>query len=207
MINQLILNILNCFKIELLLEEQIKILAYILIIIYYQIKSIFYFQFLFSYYFFVIFSYSLSIIIISNHETSSDSLLVKTLEEGIHLYLQKKNNKIFCLAPPIPSRNNIKTKIVLFESKSDEYTIDFDLSLFSNQYGFVNLYQIYVRQGYFLSFLNIFFRFFNLDQNNNSTKLNSIGTYIQSLKNNSIDYLAKEISIKSQNSNNYKKRI
>jgi hypothetical protein len=54
-------------------------------------------------------------------------------------------------APAVPSPNDINNKIIPLanniESNSEQYAIEIDLSLFSNQFGIVHCYQIYVRQG------------------------------------------------------------
>lgn len=59
----------------------------------------------------------------------------------------------------MPSNNDIMNKILPLstdiESKSEHYAIEIDLSLFSNQYGYVHSYRIYVRQSkddYFILF-------------------------------------------------------
>jgi hypothetical protein len=94
-------------------------------------------EFFFVYYIIIslLFSYKLNVKLVSNYDKVSDPIFVKTSEE----------------APEIPTNNDIENKIIPLttdiESKSEQYVIEIDLSLFSNQYGIVHFYKIYVRQG------------------------------------------------------------
>ncbi len=120
---------------KLKLEVLIKECLHIIIQNFYLIKSIL--EFFFVYYIIIslLFSYKLNVKLVSNYDKVSDPIFVKTSEE----------------APEIPTNNDIENKIIPLttdiESKSEQYVIEIDLSLFSNQYGIVHFYKIYVRQG------------------------------------------------------------
>ncbi|CAF1058430.1 unnamed protein product [Rotaria sordida] len=90
-------------------------------------------------------------------------------------------------APPRPTDYEIQTKIIPKdnddESTTEQYVIEIDLSLFSNEYGIVSDYVIYVRQ----------------DQNNFQTDPDFVGTYDEALKNSSMDYLAKISTVQIHN--------
>ncbi len=66
------------------------------------------------------------------------------------IYFYEFSKFIFFSAPPVPSINDINNKIIPLtndiESNSEQYVIEIDSSLFSNQYGIIHFYQIYVRQ-------------------------------------------------------------
>ncbi|CAF3021165.1 unnamed protein product [Rotaria sp. Silwood2] len=99
----------------------------------------------------------------------SKSIVVETLSE-----------------PPIrPFDNEVKNKIKPQEnneaSTSNQFVIEIDSSLFSNESGIVKKYLIYVRQ----------------NQNNNMSEITLNGTYMEAWNNVSIDYLALEIPINS----------
>ncbi|CAF4168927.1 unnamed protein product [Rotaria sp. Silwood2] len=111
--------------------------------------------------------YKFRVLIYSPRITRSEALFVNTSEE----------------APGIPNSTDILNKIILLndhsQSQSEQYVIEIDPSLFSNEYGIIKRYLIYVRQ--------------NLNKNTSMPSL--IGSYYAALNNNSIDYLALNIPI------------
>ncbi|CAF3201118.1 unnamed protein product [Rotaria sp. Silwood2] len=115
-------------------------------------------------------NYELYIRLNSNYQVLSDRIRVATLEEVI-------------TAPQKLTNNEIESKIILNntdeESTSEQHVIKIDRSLFSNEYGIVRRYVIYVRQ----------------NQNKIETSPDIIGTYDEALQNSSIDYLAQIISV------------
>ncbi|CAF1109686.1 unnamed protein product [Rotaria sordida] len=118
-------------------------------------------------------TYELYVRLNSNYNVPSKSIVVTTSPE----------------APKKPTDNDVKNKIILQEmheaSTSNQYVINIDLSLFSDEYGIVKKYLIYVRQ----------------DQNNNMPEIILNGTYAEALNNALIDYLAAEILISSSAKN------
>ncbi|CAF0928149.1 unnamed protein product [Rotaria sordida] len=118
-------------------------------------------------------TYELYVRLNSNYNVPSKSIVVTTSPE----------------APKKPTDNDVKNKIILQEmheaSTSNQYVINIDLSLFSDEYGIVKKYLIYVRQ----------------DQNNNMPEIILNGTYAEALDNALIDYLAAEILISSSAKN------
>ncbi len=57
----------------------------------------------------------------------------------------------FFLAPPTPNDTDVKNKIITQSANADsiptQYVIIIDTSLFSDDYGIVHTYLIYIRQG------------------------------------------------------------
>ncbi|CAF4878302.1 unnamed protein product [Rotaria sp. Silwood1] len=122
-------------------------------------------------------NYELYIRLNSNYQVLSDQISVKTLEE----------------APLKPTDYEIQTKIVLQDnddaSTTEQHVIEIDRSLFSNDYGIVLRYLIYVRQ----------------DQSNFEPSPYFVGTYDDAWQNSSVDYLAQIIYLDSSiNSNKFR---
>ncbi|CAF4438373.1 unnamed protein product [Rotaria sp. Silwood2] len=113
--------------------------------------------------------YELSIRLNSNYQILSDLIFVKTLQE----------------APPRPTDYEIQTKVVPQDnddaSTAEQYVIEIDRSLFSNDYGIVLRYLIYIRQ----------------DQSNIEPYPYVVGTYDEAWQNPSLDYLAQIIDLNS----------
>ncbi|CAF4838435.1 unnamed protein product [Rotaria socialis] len=111
--------------------------------------------------------YELRVELNANHRTLSEPIIVKTKSE----------------APKRPAPIDVEKKIVPQKddkaSTTNQYVINVDLSLFSDEYGIVEKYLIYVRQ----------------DLNNNDSEIFLNGTYTDAWHNTSFDYLAVEIPI------------
>ncbi|UJR34234.1 hypothetical protein I4U23_021639 [Adineta vaga] len=114
-------------------------------------------------------SYILSIELISNQNVSSNNITIKTLQES----------------PPKPNPSDIESKLVPKtnhpSSSYDQFVIEIDPSLFSDDYGPIERYFIYVRK----------------DRTQNSSEIVLNGTYDEAKHNQSIDYLAAALSIGS----------
>ena len=82
------------------------------------------------------------------------------------------------------------------QSDREEYAIQIDPSLFSNEYGRVYFYRIYVRQSKSIIYLH-FHSFHLLDMNKTTLKLDNVGTYAAAMKNQSLDYLALIVPLSS----------
>ncbi|CAM4768105.1 unnamed protein product [Rotaria magnacalcarata] len=112
-------------------------------------------------------SYELRVELDANHRTLSEPIIVKTKSA----------------APKRPTPIDVENKIVPQNddkaSTTNQYVINVDLSLFSDEYGIVEKYLIYVRQ----------------DLNNNDSEIFLSGTYVDAWHNASFDYLAVEIPI------------
>ncbi|CAM4752217.1 unnamed protein product [Rotaria magnacalcarata] len=112
-------------------------------------------------------SYELRVELNANHRTLSEPIIVKTKSA----------------APKRPTPIDVENKIVPQNddkaSTTNQYVINVDLSLFSDEYGIVEKYLIYVRQ----------------DLNNNDSEIFLSGTYVDAWHNASFDYLAVEIPI------------
>ncbi|CAF0988795.1 unnamed protein product [Rotaria sordida] len=115
--------------------------------------------------------YKFRLLLNSKHIRSSQRLFVKTLED----------------APEKPTDDDTINKILPIDndtqSQSEQYVIEIDPSLFSNDNGIIYYYRIYIRQ----------------DLRKNTSEPDLIGTYYAALKNNSIDYLAFNITISPPN--------
>ncbi|CAF2053371.1 unnamed protein product [Rotaria magnacalcarata] len=117
--------------------------------------------------YFIRFRYELRVELNANHRTLSEPIIVKTKSA----------------APKRPTPIDVENKIVPQNddkaSTTNQYVINVDLSLFSDEYGIVEKYLIYVRQ----------------DLNNNDSEIFLSGTYVDAWHNASFDYLAVEIPI------------
>ncbi|CAF0733136.1 unnamed protein product [Adineta steineri] len=114
-------------------------------------------------------SYTLYVELVSNQNVSSETFSIETSEE----------------APPLPHPADIEEKIIPQNddelSTYEQYVIDIDPTLFSNDYGIVRQYFIYIRQ----------------NQTYATPEVNINGTYTEASGNISIDYLAVVIPINS----------
>ncbi|CAF1606088.1 unnamed protein product [Adineta ricciae] len=107
-------------------------------------------------------SYAISVELISNQNISSETIMTKTSQE----------------APPSPNSIAVENKLIPQEnhpeSTDKQYVIDFDPSLFSEDYGPIKKYLVYVRRNESITTTEIYYN----------------GTYEEAKHNESIDYLA-----------------
>ena len=91
----------------------------------------------------------------TRHPNFSDRQSVQTNEEGFSRLSLTQSDTITCsvlAAPPRPDEEQIKEKLLFRETDNgsttgEEHLLDFDLSLFSELFGRIHNYSIFVRQG------------------------------------------------------------
>ncbi|CAM2716895.1 unnamed protein product [Rotaria socialis] len=131
--------------------------------------------------------YELQIELNSDRPVLSNSISTKTSQEGRNSLLNIVASAFLLsiAAPPMPDYFEVQRKIIPidddFQSTTEQHVIEIDRSLFSDAYGNVTQYFIYVRQ----------------DQYNNEATLDFLGTYYEASQNYLIDYSAQIIDLLS----------